>query len=224
MDAKSKANFINAVASGQVVPCINCGTANTPGDRFCITCGAPLQQGKQSAANDAPVFEPAVAPPAAQAGDVPCPGCGTANTPGDRFCIACDAPLQQEEQPAANDAPVFEPAVAPPVAQAGDVLCPGCGTANTTGDRFCIACGAPLQQEEQPAANDAPIFAPITESPFETQAEEPAAGNTPILAPVAATPPAAQEQASKYIEPASVFAEGLPSWDIVPPQIMVKRR
>ena len=27
----------------------------------------------------------------------------------------------------------------------------------------------------------------------------------------------------KYVEPVSVFAEGLPSWDIVPPQVMVRR-
>ena len=28
----------------------------------------------------------------------------------------------------------------------------------------------------------------------------------------------------KYKEPESVFADGLPSWDILPPQIMVRRR
>ena len=28
----------------------------------------------------------------------------------------------------------------------------------------------------------------------------------------------------EYKEPVSVFAQGLPSWDVVPPQIMVRRK
>ena len=42
MDAKSKANFINAVASGDIIPCRECGTRNKSDSKFCISCGREL--------------------------------------------------------------------------------------------------------------------------------------------------------------------------------------
>lgn len=57
MDAKSKANFINAVASGTTVPCPKCGAANQADSEFCISCGAELPA-PQEAQKDTPVFEP----------------------------------------------------------------------------------------------------------------------------------------------------------------------
>ena len=48
MDAKSKANFINSVAAGQIVPCPKCGAANRPDSVSCITCGADLAATKNS--------------------------------------------------------------------------------------------------------------------------------------------------------------------------------
>ena len=42
MDAASKANFINAVAGGQKIPCPNCNTVNDSGSEFCMNCGAEL--------------------------------------------------------------------------------------------------------------------------------------------------------------------------------------
>ena len=44
MDAKSKAEFINSVATGKVLVCQRCGTTNEPGSMFCISCGAALKQ------------------------------------------------------------------------------------------------------------------------------------------------------------------------------------
>ena len=32
----------------------------------------------------------------------------------------------------------------------------------------------------------------------------------------------AEPEVEEYKEPVSVFAQGLPSWDVVPPQIMVE--
>lgn len=58
MDAKSKANFINSVASGASVPCPKCGTSNKPDGKFCISCGAKITV-PQEAQNSAPAFEPA---------------------------------------------------------------------------------------------------------------------------------------------------------------------
>ena len=50
MDAKSRANFINSVASGTNVPCPKCGTNNKPGAEITVP---------QEAQNNAPAFAPA---------------------------------------------------------------------------------------------------------------------------------------------------------------------
>jgi predicted RNA-binding Zn-ribbon protein involved in translation (DUF1610 family) len=42
MDAKSRADFINSVASGASIPCPGCGTNNKPDSKYCISCGAEL--------------------------------------------------------------------------------------------------------------------------------------------------------------------------------------
>lgn len=56
MDAKSKADFINSVAAGTVIPCPKCGTANESDSKFCISCGAELST-PQTPQADAPAFE-----------------------------------------------------------------------------------------------------------------------------------------------------------------------
>lgn len=57
MDAKSKANFINSVASGTNIPCPKCGTSNKSDSKFCISCGEEILA-PQETQNDAPAFEP----------------------------------------------------------------------------------------------------------------------------------------------------------------------
>ena len=44
MDAKSRANFINSVASGQNVPCPKCNTLNEANSKFCASCGSSLEK------------------------------------------------------------------------------------------------------------------------------------------------------------------------------------
>lgn len=39
MNAKSKANFINSIASGEKTPCPNCGALNEAKSDFCSSCG-----------------------------------------------------------------------------------------------------------------------------------------------------------------------------------------
>ena len=58
MDAKSRANFINSVASGSSVACSKCGTSNKSGAKFCISCGTEIATPKKTA-NNAPAFESA---------------------------------------------------------------------------------------------------------------------------------------------------------------------
>lgn len=78
------------------------------------------------------------------------------------------------------------------------VPCPNCGTENKPDSKNCISCGAEIAATA--TTNAAPVFAPVADNPAQTT-----------------------EEATKYTEPASVFADGLPSWDIVPPQVMVRR-
>lgn len=42
MNAKMKADFINSVAAGKMIPCPKCDSANTPGSKCCAVCGASL--------------------------------------------------------------------------------------------------------------------------------------------------------------------------------------
>ena len=70
--------------------------------------------------------------PAAPAGGLVCPACGTANNPGVKFCQNCGGKLE-----------------APPPAPAG-VTCVVCGVANDPGTKFCRECGAKLEAPAEP--------------------------------------------------------------------------
>lgn len=89
------------------------------------------------------------------------------------------------------------------VAGGQSVPCPKCNSLNNPKSQFCVSCGAELT---------APSAADINNTPFASVAQ-----NTQQTAEKT-------EKSVKYVEPASVFADGLPSWDIVPPQVMVRRR
>ncbi len=56
MDAKSRADFINSVASGTNVFCPKCGAGNKPDSKFCLLCGAEITV-SQGIKNNAPAFE-----------------------------------------------------------------------------------------------------------------------------------------------------------------------
>lgn len=63
MDAKSKANFINSVASGTTVPCPKCGAGNKPSSMYCTSCGAEINAPQETQSNT-PAFAPAQEAPA----------------------------------------------------------------------------------------------------------------------------------------------------------------
>src|SRR5919108_6156314 len=69
-----------------------------------------------------------------------CPGCGTENREGRKFCAKCGKPLA--------------------------LVCPACGTANEAGEGFCGECGSVLTGETAaptPTAPSAPREAPGAE-------------------------------------------------------------
>ncbi|NBH98311.1 hypothetical protein D7Y41_00265 [Anaerotruncus sp. 1XD22-93] len=106
------------------------------------------------------------------------------------------------------------------------VPCPGCGVLNKADSRFCITCGTPMQQAAAQEQTEAP---PVQEQDAEAAPEMPFAPvkkeetkKARVEKPVTkrAEKPAPVEEP----EEVSVFAEGLPSWDIVPPQVVVRRK
>lgn len=84
------------------------------------------------------------------------------------------------------------------VAAGTTVLCPNCGTANKDNAKHCVSCGAKISESER-SQIDSPSFEQIKgqETPKKT---------------------------FQYVEPNTIFAEGLPEWSIEPPQVMVRRR
>lgn len=83
------------------------------------------------------------------------------------------------------------------VAAGASVTCPKCSTANKSDSKYCISCGTDLSAPRN-AQNSTPAFEQVKE-------------------------PKSPENASNYVEPKSVFAEGLPEWTLEPPQVMVRR-
>lgn len=84
------------------------------------------------------------------------------------------------------------------VANGSSIPCPKCGTENKSDSAFCISCGAELTSVKE-VQTSTPAFQAHDDENITT---------TPSF---------------KYVEPNNVFAEGLPSWSIEPPQVMVRR-
>lgn len=97
--------------------------------------------------------------------------------------------------------------------QENSLVCPACGVSNNSDSKFCVACGTQLEQEKK-------------NKPLIVKKEQESKNQTEIL------------KKSEYIkadiafsqvpqiveEESNVFAEGLPEWDIIPPQVVVRRR
>lgn len=123
------------------------------------------------------------------------------------------------------------------VAGSQKIPCPSCNTLNNAGSNFCITCGAKLEStppttsinENAYAVDRQKIVCPSCNTLNESDSSFCIACGTKLknivkkpekkmafnfVAPVV-------EEAE---EPISVFAQGLPAWDIVPPQIMVRKK
>lgn len=87
-----------------------------------------------------------------------------------------------------------------------ETICINCGTKNKSDSKFCITCGRDLVVT--PKEDNAPAFAPVKEA---------ATGEAEKVEVKSA-------KMEKYEEPISVFAQGLPAWNLEPPQVMVRRR
>lgn len=159
---------------------------------------------------------------------IPCPNCNTLNEADSRFCIACGTPLSPKKPenavPFAAAEPVQEPTPgAEPSQEPAFAAAPA-------QEKDPVPTAEPSQQQPFPTAE------PSQQQPFPTAepSQQPFAAAEPSRPPVRPRPvqsrPKQAEQPKpaaptvKYVEPESVFAEGLPSWDIEPPQVVVRRK
>ena len=128
-------------------------------------------------------------------GMIPCPNCQKLNEPDSKFCEACGTRLVKPEEPKPEATPAFEPVKKVEPAPAFE----------------------PVKKVEP-----APAFEPVKK-------EEPAPAFEPVkkVEPAPAFEPVKKTEIKQevvYHEPESVFAKGLPDWDMVPPQVMVRRK
>ncbi len=137
---------------------------------------------------------------------IPCPNCNTLNEADSRFCIACGTPLSPKKPENAVPFAAAEPSQEPTQEAA-----------------------SPQEPTPTPAAE--PSQEPVPEAASSRQPFPAAEPSRPPVRPrpVQARPKQAEQPKPaaptvKYIEPESVFAEGLPSWDIEPPQVVVRRK
>ncbi len=175
---------------------------------------------------------------------IPCPNCDTLNDPDDLFCSNCGTKLIKpamnteesvdsaaETEPAVpafqpafkeaeSSAPAFKPAEEEPVstAPAFQPAAPAFRPAPKETENTAPAFSAAVKEAE----NSAPAFraaisktARSISSLGETAKEK--TNNAPVFSPVAPAPVVEEE-------PVSVFAQGLPDWDMLPPQVMVRRK
>ena len=128
-------------------------------------------------------------------GMIPCPNCQKLNEPDSKFCEACGTRLVKPEEPKPEATPAFEPVKKVEPAPAFE----------------------PVKKVEP-----APAFEPVKKV-------EPAPAFEPVkkVEPAPAFEPVKKTEIKRdvvYQEPESVFAKGLPDWDMVPPQVMVRRK
>ena len=111
------------------------------------------------------------------------------------------------------------------VAAGESIPCPKCGNSNTADSKFCVFCGEKFVSSDKEGVS-APAFGSVNET-------EPAKESAPAFGAVAETEAPANEaipvqaqpaKVERYVEPSNVFAQGLPEWNIEPPQVMVRRR
>ena len=126
------------------------------------------------------------------------------------------------------------------VASGQKIICPSCNTLNDADSSFCMTCGTKLEgavtttdeSSSQPAFNstsEATANKQSTQLAFNTVNESNKVSNDKKLE---TTKSVTAKRAFNFVEPdveeieepVSAFAQGLPSWDIVPPHVMVRRK
>lgn len=140
---------------------------------------------------------------------ITCPNCNTMNEADSLFCFVCGtkladvAPAAFEPVAAAETATAFEPVETTETVNPFESV----GATETTNAFEPVNVIETVKEDEKKEV--APAFTPVNE----VKAEEPEVKAPEVVKPV-----------NNYVEPESVFAQGLPEWSVEPPQVVVRRR
>ncbi|HEX8996384.1 MAG TPA: serine/threonine-protein kinase [Ktedonobacterales bacterium] len=107
--------------NGGTIPCPHCQSPNFPTQRFCSSCGLPLDPSQARQASGKVAALPQTQPPVGAV--ITCPNCQAPNQMLNRFCTRCGFNLLR--------------------GVAGR-RCLRCGGQNSPGARFCTTCGVTL--------------------------------------------------------------------------------
>ena len=136
------------------------------------------------------------------------------------------------------------------VAGAQKISCPNCNTLNDADSMFCAICGTKIGSEPEIENLNTEVSQVLNDNQVSVSLDQAATTSssfTPAFAPALAkekkttSEPNTNEQKPKsdvakpafqmvtpepeeLPEEVSVFAEGLPDWDMVPPQVVVRRK
>lgn len=140
---------------------------------------------------------------------ITCPNCNTMNEADSLFCFVCGTKLADvasaafEPVAAAETATAFEPVASTETVNPFESV----GATETTNAFEPVNVIETVKEDEKKEV--APAFTPVNE----VKAEEPEVKAPEVVKPV-----------NNYVEPESVFAQGLPEWSVEPPQVVVRRR
>lgn len=160
---------------------------------------------------------------------IPCPACNSLNDSDAVFCFSCGSKLAPSDSPSRNN---------------GTIICPACSEPNETDAAFCASCGAKLTAGENGTSNQMfeSIGGTADEAEKKREASSPAVftvkhsgADATVRAKSDKTQVRRKPVQSQVFQAAvtaeagepeeiSVFARGLPSWDVVPPQVTVRRK
>ncbi len=221
MDAKSNASFINSVASGQKIPCPNCNTLNDIDSLFCATCGTKL--------------------------GLTCPSCNKPNESGAMFCAFCGTKLNQSgadsgeriiEQTVNDNSSMvdssnnaidvaIQPDVSQPSSQEAElkpVNTPAFATIPQDSTSGAFSQKEDARNESSEVSAKTPAFKStepeVTSEKKQEQVIQPSQ-KKPHKKRVFQVPEPVIEDEPEEV---SVFAQGLPNWDIVPPLVAIRRK
>ncbi len=113
------------------------------------------------------------------------------------------------------------------VAEGEAIPCPNCNSLNEPDSIFCSSCGSELKKHESIKENEA-MEDKVDVADVDSK-------NSDVTDEIKQTSRKGTESSSKpafqsvtideeETEEISVFAEGLPEWDVVPPNVMVRRK
>ena len=160
VDVKSDSNT-------NIVYCQNCGSKNSANNKFCESCGAHLDEEVEDTTEEEIVQEDEESEVTKENEEqevldtsidiIYCQNCGSKNSTDNKFCEDCGAPLDEEieetseEEIIQKDIDTEESEVTKKNKEQEEVLdiiyCQSCGSKNSTDNKFCESCGAPLDEE-----------------------------------------------------------------------------